>query len=403
MPTIADLLSFLPAWPPRPDALLGVAAALAAAGVFGELVFRLFRLPRITGYAVAGILISTMGYGVSDVQLPRSLRAIVDVALALLLFELGSHVHLRWLRANPWLLLTSLAESLLTFAVVAALVHAMNFSWETSVAVAAIAVSTSPAIVMWVTSEFKSSGQVTERLMLLTSLNCVYSVFAIKIVLGYLRQETVSHWAAAALQSVYLIGGSIILGLVLAWVFGRLIRTFDLREENSSLLLLSAVLLALAVARLGGLSTLLVPLVAGIVLRNRDPRPYTWPRHFGTAGGVLVVLMFVITGMSLSIDSFVAGGLAAVGLVLARVLAKVVGVLAFSLPSGMSLRQGFALGIALAPMSGVAFALTADLALASPRVGSQIGVVVLSAIAILEVLGPLAVKWALQRTNETHV
>ena len=70
-------------------------------------------------------------------------------------------------------------------------------------------------------------------------------------------------------------------------------RRLDLVDENAALLLLGLVVLALIGARLFNLSTLLVPLLAGVLLRNTTERPWVWPRHFGTAGGVLVLMMFV--------------------------------------------------------------------------------------------------------------
>ena len=111
-------LFFLPSWPPVPDAVLWVSLTIVVAGLIGEFVFRSFRLPRVVGYAVVGTVVSAFGLGLSDTILKPSFRLIVDLALALLLFELGSRISLRWLRTNPWLLATSLLESALTFVAV---------------------------------------------------------------------------------------------------------------------------------------------------------------------------------------------------------------------------------------------------------------------------------------------
>ena len=92
----------------------------------------------------------------------------------------------------------------------------------------------------------------------------------------------------------------------------------------------------------------------------------------------------------------------ALGVIAARTLARLAATLLLSWPSGLGLRQAAALGLALSPASGVTLLLAADLFTASPGLAAQIGAVAFSAIAILELLGPLAVYWALDRSGETH-
>ncbi|MFP3571219.1 cation:proton antiporter, partial [Paraburkholderia sp. SIMBA_030] len=76
--------------------------ALLAAGLFGELCYRAWRLPRISGYAIVGLIAGAAGFGVIDVDTAMAARPLLDVALGLLLFELGSRLDLRWIRRNPW-------------------------------------------------------------------------------------------------------------------------------------------------------------------------------------------------------------------------------------------------------------------------------------------------------------
>ncbi|MEO6280881.1 MAG: cation:proton antiporter, partial [Roseateles sp.] len=102
-------------WPPQPDLLFWLALTMVAGALLGGAVFRVLGLPRIVGYSAAGMAVAALGRGLGDGQLHGTDRLIVDLAMALLLFELGSRVSLRWLRVNPALLLTSAAESLLTF------------------------------------------------------------------------------------------------------------------------------------------------------------------------------------------------------------------------------------------------------------------------------------------------
>ena len=65
----------------------GPETALFAAGLCGELCYRAWRLPRITGYAVIGLIAGSFGFGVIDASTDETSRLLIDVALGLLLFD----------------------------------------------------------------------------------------------------------------------------------------------------------------------------------------------------------------------------------------------------------------------------------------------------------------------------
>ena len=396
-------LFFLPSWPPTPDFVLWVSLTIVVAGLLGEFVFRRFRLPRVVGYAAVGTIVSALGLGIDGATLKPSFRLIVDLALALLLFELGSRINLRWLRTNPWLLVTSLAEAVLSF--VAVHLTLLYFGTEPSVAaaVAAILVATSPAVVMRVASEFDASGQVTERMIVLTGLNTFYAVLASKFVVGWLHAELTGSWLRSIAHPLYLFAGSAIVAALLAFCISLIARRLDLRNENSALLLLGMILLALSVTKMANLSTLLVPLLAGVMLRNSTERPWIWPRHFGTAGGALVLLLFVITGSVWSVDTLMAGATLGVAVIVARFAAKTLATVALGRPSGLSVRQGLALGVALMPISGAALVMMADLQAVYPEFAAKLTGIVFSAVAVLELVGPIAVQAALRYVNEDNI
>jgi Kef-type K+ transport system membrane component KefB len=179
-------------------------------------------------------------------------------------------------------------------------------------------------------------------------------------------------------------------------------RRLDLRDENSALLLLGLIVLAMSSARMFNLSTLLIPLIAGVLLRNTSERPWIWPRHFGTAGGVLVLLLFVIVGSSWSLEALSAGGLAAAVLLAMRALAKGLVVVGLARWSGIEMRQSLALTMALTPISGTALVMLADLQLSHPEFSDKVAPIILSAIAIMELIGPILVQWGLRLAREVQ-
>lgn len=386
--------------PGSTDAFLLAALAVTATGLVGELVFRTLKLPRVTGYFLVGVLYGSWTTAAPPARLTGDMRLIVDLALSVLLFELGTRVNLRWLRANPWLLATSLLEASATFAATLALLRAFGSDWTTAIGVSVVLVSTSPAIVMRIVSEFRADGQVSNRLMLLTALNTIYAVLGARALQSWLDHAQGGALMAALGSSVYVIIGSTALGLLLAFAIRGVTRRFDLRDDSAVLVLLGMLAVTLALVSRGGLSTLLVPLIAGMALKSSTERPLLFPRHFGTAGGVLVALLFLIIGMTVQIPALVAGGVTAVALIGVRLVVRIcaVGVLAW--PGGLSLRQGIALGLALAPASGVALILATDLAAVSPEFAGAAGATLFSTIAMLDLVGPLLVQWSLRSSGE---
>jgi Kef-type K+ transport system membrane component KefB len=165
-------------------------------------------------------------------------------------------------------------------------------------------------------------------------------------------------------------------------------------------LLFGCVMLALVVAKTLQLSTLLVPLLAGLWLRNRNDRPWLWPRHFGTVGGVLVLVLFVAVASSWSPRVMAAAGGVALAVLVVRFLAKGVAVFAFARPSGLAWRQAGCMVFALLPLSATAWVLALEFNQIHPGPGAEMVPLVLAAIGLTELLGPLAVLYALRWARE---
>lgn len=401
MPDITALLP-IDQWPPIPDALFWASLTLVAGALLGEAVFRWLGLPRIVGYSAAGMAVTAAGLGLDGTPLQGNFRLVFDLALALLLFELGSRVSLRWLRANPALLWTSAAESIVSFAAIFGALHWLGFTTNLALACAALTVSASGAVLGRVASELKSAGQVTERMIVLSALNTLYAVLVLKLFIGWLHMDERGDWVQGISQPLYTFAGSVLLAIVLARAVAWVMRRFELRDENTVLLLLGLILLALTGVRVLGLSTLLVPLLAGVMLRNASDRPCIWPRHFGTAGGVLVLLLFVVLGSAWSMQTIAAGIVAALALLAARAVAKALVLVVGARVSGIDMRQGLALALAMTPVSATTLVLLADLQSTHPEFASQLAPVVLAAVAVMALLGPIAVQWGLRLAGEYH-
>jgi Kef-type K+ transport system membrane component KefB len=385
--------------PGPPGEVVGLAAVLLAGALMGEAIARFTRFPRVLGYTLAGAGAAATGLHLT-VPLPDTARWVIDLALALLLFEIGSRVHLRWLRHNPGLLATSALEAAVTAVAVHLVLHLLGLPAAVAASAAVLAVPASAAVAGRVALELRADGQVTQRMTHLTALNTLYAVLALIVLKIVLLAGGEPGWWRAVGAVAVSGAGALLLAALLALAVARVARRMDLRNESAVLLLLGLVLLAVGLARWLGFSTLLVPLLAGLLLRNVTDRPWVWPRHFGTAGGVLVLLLFVHLGALWSPGLLAAGGAAALALVLARALAKGAVVMALATAAGSSKRQALALSIALTPLSASALVMLGELWQSVPQVAAQVAPVLLTALVVLELLGPIAVQLALRLAGE---
>lgn len=385
-------------WPTglrAPDRVFWAALLLVAGALAGEVIARTSRLPRLVGYTAAGCVVAWAGMG-PDMPLSGMPRLVVDVALALLLFEIGSRVRLRWLRFNLALLWTSVAEAGLSAAAVFAVLYWLDVPTLAAMCCAALAMPSSAAVAGRVAMELGAEGQVTDRMILLTALNTLFAVLALTLLEALWHAGKAPNVPAALLHLAQSFLGSLLLAALLAAVVGVVARRLDLNNESSVLLVLGLVVLAIGAARAAGLSTLLVPLLAGLLLRNLSERPWVWPRHFGTAGGVVVLMLFVIVGASWSPAVLAAGGLAALALLAARGLAKGMAVVALARPAGSTLRQGVALAVTLMPLSATTLVMLSEVYASAPALAAKVMPIAITAVAVLELLGPVGVQLALR-------
>ena len=388
----------LPALPPPSEIVLLVAVLLLGAMV-GEGIARTTRLPRVVGYTLAGWGLAAMGL---EVQLPLSntTRWVIDLALALLLFEIGCKVHLRWLRHNPGLLATSLLESAVAAVAVYFTVRAFELPPQIAAACAVLAIPTSAAVAGRVAVEMGADGQVTQRMTHLTALNTLYGVLALIVFKAVVLADQPLSWLPSVHALAVSSAGALVLAIALAGAVALVARRLDLHNDSAVLLLLGLVLLAVSIARWFEFSTLLAPLLAGLLLRNTTEHPWIWPRHFGTAGGVLVLLLFVFVGAAWSPEGIAAGGLAAFALLGARGLGKAVAVIGLHRWAKSSLRQSLALSVTLTPLSATALVMLSELVRMQPDFNATLAPIILTSIIVLELLGPIAVQWALRLAGD---
>jgi Kef-type K+ transport system membrane component KefB len=394
-------LAFLPHWPLSSNQMIWVGVLLVAGVAGGELVQRVLRLPRITGYAAAGLALGPGGWGLIGQPLLEELVVFADIALGLVLFELGTRLDLAWLRRSPGLALMGVAEAL-GAAVLVFVTLSWHFNHDPLVAAvaAAIAMSTSPAVLIRVAADLRAEGQVTERALLLTALNGVIAFLALTVLIPWLHLEYRGGWLTMLTQPLYLLAGSFVLAALAAQVTLKLVQLVGKHAERQFIVVIGLVVLTVGAAVALKLSVLLTLLAMGAMVRNADRERHFMVVDSGNAGQLFYLLLFVITGARLDLGLVATAGAAGLAFVLVRFAGKALGVLAVAPFVGLKLRHAGLVALALTPMSGLAVVMVYETASLYPEVRSSVAPVVFAAVVILELLGPIATQFAIKQAGE---
>ncbi|MET0680909.1 MAG: cation:proton antiporter [Burkholderiales bacterium] len=394
-------LAFLPNWPLLANQMIWVGVLLVAGAAGGELVQRLLRLPRITGYAAAGLALGPGGWELIGKPLLDELSVFADIAIGLVLFELGTRLDLAWLRRSPGLALMGVAEAL-GAAVLVFLTLSYHFGHEPLVAAvaAAIAMSTSPAVLIRVAADLRAEGQVTERALILTAINGVVAFLALTVLIPWLHLEYRGGWLTILTQPLYLLAGSLVLAALAAQATLKLVQLVGKHAERQFIVVIGVVVLTVGVAVALKLSVLLTLLVVGAMVRNADRERHFMVVDSGNAGQLFYLLLFVITGARLELGLVATAGAAGLAFVLVRFAGKTLGVLAVAPFLGLKVRHAGLVALALMPMSGLAVVMVYETASLYPEVRASIAPVVLAAVVILELFGPIATQFAIKQAGE---
>jgi Kef-type K+ transport system membrane component KefB len=394
MPDLLAILASL-SWP----------FAITLAWLAGEFGQRWTGLPRISFYGLAGFLLAAPQLGVLPRPEAGTVLLLADVAFGLILFELGYRINLRWLRTNPWIGVASLVEALLTFVAVYFIARAFGAPGINSLMLASLSMATSPATVVRVINEQKSSGQVTERALHLCALNCVLAVFAFNASVGLWIFRTSEDVGEALWNSLVVLGMSAFTGAVFGLVVPAVLRLLGKSAHDATVAFALAVILLVAVTYTFGLSPVVATLAFGLMARHRRVAFSQAQRNFGALGELLTVVLFVFAASTLDWQRVVAGGVMAVVLVLARLLTKLLGVTAFAHLSGISWRKGALTGIALAPLSVFVILLIEHARQAGLQVVEELRSIA-AVTMLLEVFGPIilqrALVWAREAPEARH-
>lgn len=384
-----------------PNTLLLFGALLLIGLIGAALANRSGRLPGITGMIFVGFLAGPSVLGLVSPTMLSEARVFVDIALGLILFQLGLLLDVRAFFSERRTWLTALVECLLTFAGVFAALRGLKVEALHAALAAAVAVSSSPAVLLMVARELKASGVVTELSMRLVAFNNVAAFLLYTAILPFVHLEQQAGWLTSLSGPLLQLAGSVLVGTGLAFVLVRLSRWLLPAEGGDAFVLVVAmVLISLGLAKSLPVSPLLVLLTLGLAARNIDSPEHLRSVQFGRGGELFFLILFVFAGANLHLDHLYQAVLPVLAFVIARAVAKWLACFLVLRGHGLATLPSATTGLTLVPMAGMAIGLVQSTETLYPEFAAPLSAIVLGAVAVLETIGPISTEWALKRAGE---
>lgn len=395
-------MDFLPTWPLQINTLVWFGCLLFCGALGGYLAHRVSWIPSITGFMLVGLIAGPNVLGLLGYEALAQARIVVDIALALILYRLGLTLDIKALLGDRPLLLVSAVESALTFVIVYAALSAFGLAPLAAAVVGAIAISSSPAVLLHVAHELNADGPITRRAQSLVALNNVFAFLVFAAVMPLLYSSESASLGTMVGGPLYQLLGSALLGGLAGWLLHRMARFTKPASQYGLVLVIGAVASTLGLALSLGLSPLFAPLITGVVVKSLEKRELIANMAFGPAFELFFVVLFVYAGANLHLKEMIEFAPAALLFVVARSAAKWVGTAATGTAMRWSRPASVNTGLLLLPMAGMAIGLANNVGEHFPVVGVQVASVVLAAVAVFETLGPPLVARALRWAGEVH-
>ena len=385
--------------------LFYLALILLSGLIFGRAV-KMIRLPNVTGYLIAGLLIGPYVFKLVPLDIVTGLELISEIALAFIAFSIGSEFKLTFLKkVGTVSIVIAVFAALAATVLVSVVLIAFGFNTEISLLLGTIASATAPAATVMVVRQYKAKGPVTETLMSVVALDDAVALMLFGFVVAMvniMKNPGESSLLLSILAPLVEILGSILLGFVLGFLFTIPLRYFK-KDSNRLIIIAAFIFLGSSLATMLGLSPLLLCMSIGAMLVNISNSSNSILKLADSITPPIFLMFFVISGMELDISILPQVGLIGILYIIFRVIGKVAGAYIGAVISKAPVTVKKYIGYTLIPQAGVAIGLSLMASRLVPEYGQTIRAVVLSATLIYELIGPAITKIALQKAGEIKI
>ena len=404
--------------------LLSVSIALTA-GLLMTRLFKPLKLPSVTAYLIAGVLIGPYclgqlgihGLGFDTHGAVEQLALISEVALGFIAFSIGNEFRLSDLKktgkqALAVGIIQALAATLFVdlALLVLHLVMPDKLTVPQVLTLGAIATATAPAATLMVVRQYKAEGPLTKLLLPIVALDDAVGliVFAVSFGIAKTIISGTIDIVSIILNPIVEIVCSLLLGAIMGWVLTQLERLFN-SNTNRLNLTIAIVFLTASLAMLDfhvgpvhiHFSSLLTCMMLGTVFCNICPLSHDLMAASDKWTSPLFALFFVVSGAELELGVFSDWAIVIIGIVyiVFRCLGKYYGTFASTKATKCTPQICKYLGITLFPQAGVALGMCAT-AMQLGEQGNLIRNITLFAVLIYELVGPLLTRKALEAAGE---
>ena len=406
------------------QALLSLSVALLA-GLILSRAAKVLKLPAVTAYLIAGILIGPYllgafgvnGLGFVSMEDVDSYSLICDVALGFIAFSIGNEFRLSTLKKNgKQATVIGIFQAVITTLLVDAVLIGLHFimpdklSLPAAIVLGAIAAATAPAATLMVVRQYKAKGPLTDILLPIVALDDAVGLVLFAVSFGIAKAlisgsvDLISVIVEPILEVVLSIG----LGFVMGQIFTFSERFFHSRSKRLSMSV-AFVFLTVALSMLQfevfgvhiAFSSLLVCMMLGTVFCNECDFSEELMDRLDRWTAPLFILFFVLSGAELELSVFTDWAIVVIGVVyiLARSVGKYLG--AFSSAKAVKCDDHIVkyLGITLLPQAGVALGMAIKAAGLGPE-GEIVSNITLFAVLVYEIVGPSLTRISLLKAGE---
>ncbi len=407
------------------ETLLAIAVALSA-GLLMSRVVKPLKLPAVTGYLIAGVLIGPYclgrigidGFGFTSMESVASLSILSDVALGFIAFAIGDEFRLSQLKkTGKQATVIGIVQAVFTTLVVDAALIGLHFilgedkfPLSAAIVLGAIAAATAPAATLMVVRQYKAKGKLTSLLLPIVALDDAVGLVIFAVSFGVAKALVNGEFSLVSIivDPIVEIVISLIMGAILGWVLSFAEKFFHSRSKRQAIVV-TAIILAVAVSKYQtavgsihiGFSPLLVCMMLGTVFCNVCDFSAELMERTDRWTAPLFILFFVVSGSELEFSIFT--DIAVVGIGVVYIISRSIGKYVGARISAKSVKcephiQKY-LGITLLPQAGVALGMSVT-AMSLGDEGQIIRNIVLFGVLVYELVGPTLTKISLQKAGE---
>lgn len=387
------------------DVIIPIALMLFSGFALTRVTKRL-KLPNVTGYILAGILIGPFGLNLIGDKLIDGTGFIADIALAFIAFSTGEFFTFSTLKKNGLkvCIITFLEAALASIFVFILSFSVLKMDFGFALVLSALASTTAPASTVMTIRQLGAKGDFVNTLLQVVALDDVFGLVAYSMAISLAVAGKLGDFQISAVVIPILVN---IFVLLLGGLFGALMKLLmpKNRSTDNRLIITIALLFCFCgICALLDVSPLLGCMSMGTVYINitGDDKIFKQLNYFSPP---ILLLFFVRSGVNFKIDAlFHQGGTTAgasllvvgVSYFLVRILGKYVGSFLGSALVGKKKEVRNYLGLALIPQAGVAIGLSAlGARILGGEDGSALETVILASSVLYELIGPACAKLAL--------